>query len=76
MRISTHYGYYIDPEKFNEFFDSKDTLHTPEQKAKLIRPVLEMTWKISNKFRALQIRELEVAALVRFLFTDVFYIAK
>lgn len=62
-RISTHYGYYVDPNNFDEFFDNPNSPYLPEQKAKLIQPVLELSYKTVNKFRALQIRELEVAAL-------------
>ncbi|KAI6207818.1 hypothetical protein M3Y96_00049300 [Aphelenchoides besseyi] len=61
-RIATHYGYYIDPNNIGQFFEVTGTC-TLEQKVKLIIPVLDLSWRISNKFRDLQIRELEVAAL-------------
>ncbi|KAI6203197.1 hypothetical protein M3Y94_00528800 [Aphelenchoides besseyi] len=62
-RIATHYGYYIDPNNIGQFFEIPGTCCTPEQKVKLLIPVLDLSWRISNKFRDLQIRELEVAAL-------------
>lgn len=58
-RIATHYGYFIDPDNIAHFFGDQHT----DQKAKLIKPVLQTSFRIATKFRELNVREIEIAAL-------------
>ncbi|KAH7700462.1 Protein NHR-12 a, partial [Aphelenchoides avenae] len=60
-RIVTHYGGYISPETTRIFFEGYDRV---EEKEKILGPVLATARKCISKMCRLQVREVEVAALV------------
>lgn len=67
-RLYIHFGYFTSKDHLREFFGAEFERENVEDHIKFITPMIEKTTQSVNKFRELQLREIEIVALIAISF--------
>ncbi|KAI1693753.1 zinc finger, c4 type (two domains) domain-containing protein [Ditylenchus destructor] len=60
VRISTHYGYYLDKDSLKHFYKAPQYL---EERIKIVTPIIQQVRQLADRLIEVQLREIEAAAL-------------
>lgn len=69
-RMCVHFGYYCSQDLLREFFGDLNS-DTIEENIKFVRPLMDQTSLSCNRFREIQLREIELVALMAIAFHNI-----